>query len=42
MEAQEAVAMPPPGGAAGASRPQFISLVEVDGVVSVRERQTDV
>ena len=39
--AQEPEAKPSPEGAAGASRPQFISRIEVDTVPSVHEGQVD-
>ena len=39
---QEVEAKPSPKDAAGASRPPFISRIEVDAAVSVREGQVDV
>ena len=42
MGAQESGAAPSPGGAARASRPLFISRIEVNGVASVREGQVDI
>ena len=40
--AQEAEQRPSPGGAAGASRPPFISYIEVGGLASAREGEIDV